>query len=48
MSKTSILLATLEGVKREKGYLYFVGTAPNGDLEVHKALMSRGGRRKKK
>lgn len=35
-------------IKREKGYLYFLKSDANGNLEIYKAVMCRGGRHKKK
>lgn len=34
-------------LKREKGYLYYVKSDEEGYLEVCKAIMARGGKKKK-
>ena len=38
-------LATTD-IKREVGYLYYMGTDANGFLTINKTLMKRGGRKK--
>lgn len=41
-----VLLKT--NIKREQGKLYYCGTNDEGFLTVNEAIMSRGGKKKKK
>jgi len=47
MKDSTHLIYKFKKIKREKGYLYFVKSDDDGFLEVWKAKLNTGGRKKK-